>query len=566
MPTDIQCLSRDRCLSAGKDPAVTANPLTDHDAFIYRSPHPDAEISDSPLTPVIMRRAAEMADIPAIIDGPTGRVMTYGQLAADIRAVAAGLARRGLGKGDVLAIYAPNVPEYAIAFHAVISIGGVVSTANPLLTAGELASQLVDGNARFLITIPPLLEAALSAAQNAELPAENVFVIGTAPGVASLAELAALGGEPPVVEIDSREDLAVLPYSSGTTGLPKGVMLTHHNLVAQDAQIGVGEEVIKPGDVVIAVLPFFHIYGMSVIMNHGLSQGGTLVTMPRFDLPQFLELIQTHRVTRAFLVPPIVLALAKHPIVENYDLSSLEVIFCGAAPLGADLSQAAATRLDCIIKQGYGMTETSPVTHLTPDNRVKDGKIGLLAANTEAMIVDIETLLPLGPNQDGELWVRGPQIMRGYLNRPEATAVTIVDGGWLRTGDIASVDEDGYFTIVDRLKELIKYKGYQVAPAELEAVLLTHPSVADAAVIGSPDEESGEVPKAFVVRKDEISATALMEYVAEHVAPYKKIRLLDFVDSVPKSSSGKILRRNLIEEERARVRSATTETTTKIQA
>jgi acyl-CoA synthetase (AMP-forming)/AMP-acid ligase II len=295
---------------------------------------------------------------------------------------------------------------------------------------------------------------------------------------------------------------------------------------------------------------------MSVIMNHGISQGGTLVTMPRFDLALFLQLIQDHRVTRAFLVPPIVLALAKHPMVDDYDLSSLQVIFCGAAPLGADLSQAASARLDCIIKQGYGMTETSPVTHLTPDLRVKDGKIGLLTASTEALIVDIETLLPLGHDQDGELWVRGPQIMRGYLNRPEATAVTIVEGGWLRTGDIASVDEDGYFTIVDRLKELIKYKGYQVAPAELEAVLLTHPSVADAAVIGSPDEESGEIPKAFVVRKDDVSEITLMDFVGAHVAPYKKIRLLEFVESVPKSASGKILRRTLIEEERARVRAA----------
>jgi len=536
---------------------MNLNPLTDHDAFIHRSPFPAADIPDSALTPVIMRRAADLGDRPAIIDGPTGRVVTYAQLASQIRAVAAGLADRGLKKGDVLAVYAPNVPEYAVVFHAVISIGGVVSTANPLLTAGELTSQLVDGNARFLVTVPPLLEAALAAAQSAELPSDNVYVIGTAPGVASISELAVTGGEPPTIDIDPDEDLAVLPYSSGTTGLPKGVMLTHRNLVAQDAQIAVNEQVIKPDDVVIAVLPFFHIYGMSVIMNHGLSQGATLVTMPRFDLPQFLELIQQHRVTRAFLVPPIVLALAKHPIVENYDLSSLQVIFCGAAPLGADLSRAASTRLDCIIKQGYGMTETSPVTHLTPDDGVKDGKIGLLAANTEAMIVDTETLLPLGPDQDGELWVRGPQIMRGYLNRPEATAVTIVDGGWLRTGDIASVDEDGYFTIVDRLKELIKYKGYQVAPAELEAVLLTHPSVADAAVIGSPDEESGEVPKAFVVRKDEVSADDLIAYVAEHVAPYKKIRLLDFVESVPKSTSGKILRRNLIEEERERVRSST---------
>lgn len=536
---------------------MSVSPLSDHDAFIYRSPFAGAVIPDSALTPAILRRAAEMGDAPAIIDGPSGRVTTYRQLAEDIRAVAAGLAQRGLGKGDVLAIYAPNVPEYAVAFHAVITIGGIVSTANPLLTAGELSAQLLDAGAAYLLTIAGLLDAAKLAARGAGIPDSRIYVIGEADGFTSFASLAQRDVDPPAVAIDPKQDLAVLPYSSGTTGLPKGVMLTHYNLVAHDYQIETGD-VIKPGDVVIAVLPFFHIYGMSVIMNAGLSRGGVIVTMPRFDLAQFLQLIQDHRVTRAFLVPPIVLALAKHPMVDDYDLSSLEVIFCGAAPLGAELSQAAATRLGCIIKQGYGMTETSPVTHLTPDDRVKDGKIGVLAASTEAMIVDIETLLPLGPGRDGELWVRGPQIMRGYLNRPEATAITIVDGGWLRTGDIASVDDDGYFTIVDRLKELIKYKGYQVAPAELEAVLLTHPSVADAAVIGSPDEESGEVPKAFVVRKDEISATDLMDYVSAHVAPYKKIRLLEFVESVPKSASGKILRRNLIEQERERVRAAAT--------
>ncbi|MEX2314563.1 MAG: AMP-binding protein, partial [Thermomicrobiales bacterium] len=459
-----------------------------------------------------------------------------------------------------LAIYAPNMPEYAIAFHAVISIGGIVSPANPLLTAGELVTQLLDANATYLLTVPGLLDAAGLAARGAGIPDSRVYVIGEADGFTSFAALAVHDVDPPEVAIDPRQDLAVLPYSSGTTGLPKGVMLTHHNLVAHDYQIETGD-VIKSGDVVIAVLPFFHIYGMSVIMNAGLSRGGVIVTMPRFDLAQFLQIIQDHRVTRAFLVPPIVLALAKHPIVDDYDLSSLQVIFCGAAPLSADLSHAAATRLGCVIKQGYGMTETSPVTHLTPDDRVKDGKIGVLASSTEAMIIDIETLEPLGPNQNGELWVRGPQVMRGYLNRPEATAVTIVDGGWLRTGDIASVDEDGYFTIVDRLKELIKYNAYQVAPAELEAVLLTHPSVADAAVIGSPDEESGEVPKAFVVRKDDISASEIMDYVAGHVAAYKKIRLLEFVDSVPKSASGKILRRALIEQERERVRAAETPST-----
>ncbi|MGH9175127.1 MAG: AMP-binding protein, partial [Vicinamibacterales bacterium] len=340
---------------------------------VYRSPFPAVEIPDLTLTAEILASAARLGDAPALIDGPSGRTMTYRQLADDIRATATGLWLRGLGKGDVLAIYAPNVPEYAVAFHAVISIGAIVSTANPLLTTGELAAQLLDCGAKHLLTVPGLLENARAAAQTAGIPNNRIYVIGEAEGYTSFAELAAREIESPAVEIDPREDLAVLPYSSGTTGLPKGVMLTHYNLVAHDHQIETGD-VIKPGDVVIAVLPFFHIYGMSVIMNAGLTRGGVIVTMPRFDLAQFLQLIQDHRVTRAFLVPPIVLALAKHPLVDEYDLSSLEVIFCGAAPLSAELSQAAATRLGCIIKQGYGMTETSPVTHLTPDDRVKDGK------------------------------------------------------------------------------------------------------------------------------------------------------------------------------------------------
>jgi acyl-CoA synthetase (AMP-forming)/AMP-acid ligase II len=357
------------------------------------------------------------------------------------------------------------------------------------------------------------------------------------------------------VSIDPREDLVVLPYSSGTTGLSKGVMLTHHNLVANICQFTALGNVTND-DRCIAVLPFFHIYGMVVIMAAGLRLGATIVTLPRFDLEQFLQVIEDQRITLAWLVPPIVLALAKHPAVDKYDLSSVRLIFSGAAPLGPELEQACRQRLgDCAVVQGYGLTETSPVTHsnvaLDPTG-ARAGSVGRPIPNTECKIVDPTTGETLGPNQQGEVCVRGPQVMKGYLNNEQATSQMLTTDCWLHTGDIGFADTDGFLYIVDRLKELIKFKGLQVPPAELEAVLLSHPAVADAAVIPSPDEEAGEVPKAFVVLKSQATASAdeLMAFVADRVAPHKRIRRLEFIDQVPKSASGKILRRVLVSRER----------------
>jgi acyl-CoA synthetase (AMP-forming)/AMP-acid ligase II len=364
------------------------------------------------------------------------------------------------------------------------------------------------------------------------------------------------------VAIDPAEDLVALPYSSGTTGLPKGVMLTHRNLVANICQCEGMEtfEQFREDDVCLAVLPFFHIYGMVVIMQWALAEGGTLIVMPRFDMEAFLGAVQTYHITKAPLVPPIVVGLAKHPAVDKYDLSSLRFIFSGAAPLGEAVAREAAKRVGCTLAQGYGMTEASPVTHLSPVRRpdFKLGASGMPVPNTEVKLVDTENGKELGPDQPGELWIRGPQIMKGYLNHPEATADAIDAEGWYHTGDIGYADKDGYFFIVDRLKELIKYKALQVAPAELEALLLTHPAVADAAVVPSPDEEAGEVPKAFVVLKAGQQATAaqLMDFVAGHVAPHKRVRLLEFIDQVPKSASGKILRRMLVDQERQRLAAA----------
>ncbi|MEZ4615622.1 MAG: AMP-binding protein [Caldilineaceae bacterium] len=297
----------------------------------------------------------------------------------------------------------------------------------------------------------------------------------------------------------------------------------------------------------------YHIYGMIVIMNYALHVGGTVITMPRFDMEQFLSLIQQYKITYMNLVPPLVLGLAKHPLVDKFDLSSLRTIVSGAAPLGAPLEQECSARLGCIVTQGYGMTEASPVTHFRLYNggATKPGSIGPVIPNTECQVVDVVSGAALAAGAEGELWVRGPQVMKGYLNNPTASRNTVDDEGWLHTGDIGYVDADGDFYIVDRLKELIKYKGLQVAPAEIEAMLLTHPAIADAAVIGKADEEAGEVPKAFVVLKGEATTAEIMAFIAERVAPHKRVREVEIIPQIPKSASGKILRRLLVEQDQA---------------
>jgi len=518
--------------------------------MLFRSPHPDPSIPSQPLTEFVLEPAAKWADKPALIDGPSGRILTFKGLGGAIRKAAKGLSDKGMKKGEVLAIYSPNLPEYAVAFHGVSVIGGVSTTINPLYTPEELARQLNDSKARFLLTVPPFLDKAKAAAKESSV--EEIFVFGEAEGATPFASLLDNDGDAPRVDI-APEDIVTLPYSSGTTGLQKGVMLTHRNLVANLTQTestfgdGLGEE-----DVAIGILPFFHIYGMVVIMNLALHRGCTVVTMPKFDLEEFLGLMQKHKITIAHLVPPIVLALAKHPVVDQYDLSSLRWLMSGAAPLGKDVAEACAKRLDCLVLQGYGLTETSPVSHCnTPDpEKIKAGSVGPCIASTECKVVDPSTGEELGPNEEGEIWIRGPQVMKGYLNKPDATAECIDADGFFHSGDIGYADEDGYFFIVDRLKELIKYKGMQVAPAELEALLLSHPSVSDVAVIPKLDEEAGEIPKACVVVREEVDAQTLLDFIAERVAPHKKIREVEFLDEIPKSPSGKILRRLLVERER----------------
>ena len=509
--------------------------------IIHGSPLPAVEIPTVPVTEFVLRHAQRVPERAALIDGPSGRTIPFGELSDLIHRLAGGLAAKGFGPGSTLALMAPNIPEYAVVFHGAAVAGGVVTTVNPVYGAEEVRFQLDDAGASILVTVPMFVDTAREAMEGTG--ATELYVIGEADGIAPITDL--LGDPIEQVELDPLTATVVLPYSSGTTGLPKGVMLTHRNLVANLAQTAP----IMPyddGEVALAVLPFFHIYGMQVLMNGLLAAACTVVTMPRFDLEEGLRLIQERRVSRFFAVPPIVLALAKHPLVDQYDLSSLRQIFSGAAPLGGDVAEEAANRIGCEVVQGYGMTELSPVSHATRPGDYKSGSAGITVPNTECRIVSED-----GEDQpvdgEGELWVRGPQVMPGYLNNPEATAETIDSDGWLHTGDVARIDEDGHLFIVDRLKELIKYKGFQVPPAELEALIITHPAVADVAVIGIPDDEAGELPKAFVVLKPGQSASVedIQEFVGRHVASYKQVRIIEFVDEIPKSASGKILRRLL---------------------
>jgi acyl-CoA synthetase (AMP-forming)/AMP-acid ligase II len=511
------------------------------------SPYPDVEIPAVSLPQFLFAEPTAPADRPAMIDGLSGKELSYGQLTAMVPKFAAALAERGVRKGDVVAIFSPNIPHYAVVFHGTLAAGAVATTINSLYTPDEIAHQLRDSRAIMLVTVSPFLDRARVAAAADGVEVREIVVIDGAPGYRSLADLLSTTAIPPQVEIGP-DDLAVLPYSSGTTGLPKGVMLTHRNLVANIQQ---AKAILSTPDGcrILAVLPFFHIYGMTIMMNCGLATGSTVVTLPKFDLADFLRAISTHRTDRVYIAPPVAVALAKHPMVDEYDLSAMEVLLSGAAPLDAELADAVAKRLGCEVRQGYGMTELSPITHAIPPGRddISRGTIGVLVPNMQARIVDPATGEDVGLNEPGELWLRGPNVMAGYLNNPEATAATIDADGWLHTGDVATVDERGVYAIVDRVKELIKYHGYQVPPAELEALLLTHPSIADAAVIGIRDVDLEEVPKAFVVRQphSELSERDVITFVAERVAPHKKVRAVEFVDAIPKSASGKILRKDL---------------------
>jgi acyl-CoA synthetase (AMP-forming)/AMP-acid ligase II len=524
---------------------------------IFRSPYPDVAIPDVGLPEFLLGHLDPAdADRPAVLAADGGQGYTFGELGRIVSGVAAALGERGLGRGDVAAIFASNTPGYPAAFHGILTAGVVASPVNALYTPDELAHQLRDSAARILFTTPEGLDRARVAVTHEDVGVTEIVVLGDPTGrhgpvpETSLGEFVAGADTTRPAPVVGPDDLAALPYSSGTTGLSKGVELTHRNLAVNVLQTNpLGR--VGPHSRLLAVVPLSHIYGLTGTMNIGLQHRALVVTLPRFDLEEFLRAIAEYRIDHVNVAPPIILALARSPLVDSYDLSSLDVIVSAAAPLSRDLAKAVADRLGVTVVQGYGMTESSPCTHGIPADRpdIDLGSIGVLMPNVEARVVDPATGADVAAGEQGELLCRGPNIMRGYLNHPEATAATLDSTGFLHTGDLATVSEDGVFHLVDRLKELIKYKGYQVAPAELETLLLSHEGIADAAVIGWPAPDGEEWPKAFVVRRESTAqlppeefAEDVMAFVAGRVAPYKKVRAVEFVDLIPKSAAGKILR------------------------
>jgi acyl-CoA synthetase (AMP-forming)/AMP-acid ligase II len=481
----------------------------------------------------------------ALVDVATGQEISYAGLADAVQEIGAGLSARGLHPGDVLALCAPNSIEFAVAWFAAASIGAIVTTVNPQCTRDEIVRQLRQTGARWLVTTAGPTEQKLRGVTAETAVTETIVTGDHVAGTIPFWSLRATAHAP--TEPVCASDVALLPTSSGTTGLPKSVELTHRNLVASLCQTWPVHQVAED-DVVMAALPLFHIYGLQITLNLALLAGATVIIVPRFGLDVFLCVVQDYGITRAEVVPPMVLGLATAAAVDDYDLSSLRLLTSAAAPLGADLARACAQRLGCRIKQAYGMTEVSGGTHIAPDDGPdRPDSIGPALPGVECRIVDPGTGAELRPGQPGELLVRTAGAMHGYLGDPEATAATIDAAGWVHTGDIVTAGQDGWFHVADRVKELIKYKGYQVAPAELESILLAHPAVADAAVVRKPDAMAGEVPKAFVVLRAPATAEDLMTWVAERVAGYKRVRQVEFTDNIPRSPAGKIIRRLLVE-------------------
>ncbi|MGE0484241.1 MAG: AMP-binding protein [Gammaproteobacteria bacterium] len=514
--------------------------------MILHSPLPDVDIPNLSLPAYALARAAEFGDRAAFVDASSGRSLSFKALAEQVERVAAGFAAQGMARGDVLAVCLPNLPEFAVAVYAATTLGAVVTTISPLYTAEELERQLNDAGAKYFLTLAQLWPGYV-----AVLPATPVvrsFVIGTDVTATCVpwSDLLASTGVAPRVDIDPARDLAVLPYSSGTTGLPKGVMLTHRALVANSSMVINGPNPIEEGEVFVCVPPMFHIYGIATYLGTAMRLGCTVVCMPRFDFEAYVRALETYRATFAVVVPPVALGLVQHPLVDSVDLSALRIVVSSAAPLAPALATAMAKRLGARVVQGYGMTEVAGASHAQREGDPPES-VGVALPNIEWKVADVDSGAARAVGQTGEVCVRGPSVMSGYLGNPVATAATIDVDGWLHTGDIGYADSEGRCFIVDRLKELIKYKGYQIAPAELEAVLLAHPAVADAGVVGLPDDEAGEVPKAFVVKRGEVDAETLAAHIAAHVAPYKRIRDIEFVASLPKSPAGKLLRRELRE-------------------
>jgi acyl-CoA synthetase (AMP-forming)/AMP-acid ligase II len=500
---------------------------------LWRSPFPDLDTAPAMVHDEVLGGAAPGR--VAVVDAATGASLTYAALLDRATRLAGGLRRAGARRGDVLSIVASNGTDFPIVAQGVLLAGLTLAPASPLLTARELTAFLRQTGARYVVADAAAMPKAAEAAEAAG--AEALF------GVSSLPV-----GEPIAPDPHDPRATAFLYSSSGTTGLPKSVVQSHDAAVALLRQLAaIPLTRARPDDVLAGIVPFAHVFG-SASLNHALRAGAKIVTLPRFELEAFLRMIEEHRVTMVFAVPPIARALARHPMVDRFDLSSLRLVMLSAAPCPAELELECEGRLGCTVGQALGMTEGAPIS--LPSEPVCHGSSGLLAASTEAIVVDPDSGERVGAEETGELWIRGPQVMRGYLGNEVATLTAIDADGWLRSGDLVRFDEDGHLFVVDRLKELIKVRGYHVAPAQLEAELTAHPAVADAAVVPRPDEDSGEVPVAYVSLLEDVDPAALALWVAERVAPYKRLADVIVVDEVPRSPTGKLLRRVLVERER----------------
>jgi len=508
-----------------------------------QAPYPKRQLTDC------LREPAERQPDGTALIGPDERFYSFGEVwDAALRMARVLQEEVGVRKGEVVAIFADNCPEYVVAVHSILLAGGVVTTVNPRFRERELIHQLSDCGAVAVFCMPG--NCPLVGMVRDELPAlRSAFPI-----IDIWDKAAEAGGYAEPVAIDPEKDLAFLPYSSGTTGLPKGVMLTHQNVCSNVSQ-NLAAGLAQPGAVSLDFLPFYQIFGLIPVMNVGLANAKAQVIIPSFDPHLVLYLIHKYSVTDLFVVPPALrnlIDLAEQG--QKYDTSSLRFIISGAARLLPRTAEAAQRLFSCPVTQGYGLTETSPTTNLNPLNRPKPDSVGPPVSDTKEKVVSTETGKELSTGEIGELLIQGPQVMLGYWNQPEATANALSEDGWLRTGDICSFDEDGYVYVVDRKKDAINYKGAEIAPAELEAVLRQHPCVLDAAVIPKSDPIAGQVPKAFVVARPGQRATKsdIMQFVENRVAPHKRIREVEFVWEIPKTATGEILRRELIQRERAR--------------
>ncbi|XP_050666787.1 uncharacterized protein LOC126966678 [Leptidea sinapis] len=524
------------------------------------SPFKDVDIPDVTISEYIWSKIHRWPNKIAVVCGVTDRKYSYNQLYKASQCLAANLRTKfKIKDGDMVAVMMPNLPEYPITVLGIQSAGGAATTLNPIYTPYEVKKQLELSNTKLIFTTPELVPTVKEALK---LNKQNIPIIvmdlitGRPEGTVSYYELIGDDVDLSVLkDVKIRpSDVAVLPYSSGTTGLPKGVELTHRNLVAncqqQTTECRHYEHTTDTNqDTLLALLPMFHSYGLSVVMFSGLSAGLKLVTLPKFQASTFVEALENFKMNIMYLAPPTLLFLATHPEVKSEQLDQLRSVTIGAAP-------SPKTDIENFMKkvnrefhfgQAYGLTETAPLATIAPLGFKNYASVGFPVPNTQLRIVD-ENLNNLGPDEVGELLLRGPNIMKGYRDNPEANRNAFVDG-WFRSGDLASINEEGAVTIADRLKELIKVKGYQVPPAELESVLKEHEAVFDAAVVGAPDPSSGQKPKAFVVLNNNSKAreSEILEFVNEKVAAYKRIKDIVILDAIPKNPSGKILRRVLVQ-------------------